>query len=143
MYTLYVLGLTYILHVFGIYYDHNLYTDIRVYGHQSVRSEGESTSLNCTTDLAVIRIEWLDAKGVVLANDNNSLLELKLPKTDTENVEFTCRIESNFGVQNHTVILKVLSAPSGTLSAAVSAVVIIIFVIVLALVIIVIIIIMK
>ena len=112
-------------------------------GHQTVLSEGASTSLNCTTDLAVVIIEWLDAKGVVLANGTSDPLELTLPKTDTENIQFTCRIRSNFGVQNHTIILKVLSAPQEIVSTAVSAVVIVIFVIVLLLVIIVIVIIVK
>ena len=113
-----------------------------MYSHQTVLSEGDSTSLNCTTDLAVNTIEWLDAKGVVLANGTSDLLELILPETDTENVEFTCRIKSNFGVQNHTVILTVLSA-SEILSTAVSAVVVVIFVIVLLLVITVVVIIVK
>ena len=120
-----------------------LYTDIRITGNEHEYPYGTSASLNCTTDLSVDTIEWLDANGVVLANGTSDLLELTLPKTDPENLEFTCRIRSNFGIQNHTVILKVLSAPSGTLSAAISAVVIIIFVIVLVLVIIVIIIILK
>ena len=120
----------------------NDHTGISVSGHETVLSEGVSTSLNCTTDLAVDTIEWLDAKGAVLANGTSDLLELMLPQTNTESIEYTCRIRSNFGVQNKTVTLTVLSAPLD-IQTAVSAVVVVILLVILLLAIVVIVILVK
>ena len=98
---------------------------IKITGHQSALPLGSLTTLNCTTDLDVDIIEWLDIKGTVLTNGTEQFLELT---TETSKSEYTCRVSSTFGHQNKTVLLQVIpdlqSAP--LVSSVVSAVIIVI-----------------
>ena len=82
--------------------------------------------LNCTTDLAVDAIEWLDMKGTVLASGNDSLLELTDIPADVNNLAYTCRVTSMFGVHNKTVNLHIIPGvmSSPILSNAISATII-------------------
>ena len=78
-------------------------------GHEPSLPYGSSATLNCTTDLAVDTIVWLDMKENVLANGNDSLLELTVIPMDINNLAYTCRVTSMFGVQNQTITLSILS----------------------------------
>ena len=112
-----------------------IYTGIRVTGHESSLPLESSASLNCTTDLAVNTIEWLDMQGRVLENGTDSLLELTVTLTDISSLEYTCRVKSEFGVQNETATLSILSeatSPS-VVSNAIPAVIAIIMLAVLIL----------
>ena len=103
---------------------------IRITGNESVFSLGSLATLNCTTDLAVERIEWLDQKGLTVTNGTEPFLELT---TEAIKAQFTCLVDNMFGSQNITVSLKVLSDPlsSPLLSSAVSATIVIFFIILL------------
>jgi hypothetical protein len=93
-------------------------TDIRVTGHESVLPYGSTTAqLNCTTDLAVTKIEWLDAQGKVLKYGTDPLLELMA--NPSESLIYTCRIMGEFGNQTINVTLTVLSEKFEIASAAI------------------------
>ena len=77
-------------------------------GHESSLPYGSPVMLNCTTDLAVDTIQWLDMKGTVLANGNDSLLELTDIPVEVNNLAYTCRVTSMFGVHNKTVTLHII-----------------------------------
>ena len=67
------------------------------------------SSINCSTDLNVNTIEWLDSNGEVLASGNESPLTLNLTVTsDLHNTEYTCRINSSIGTQEQSITLTVL-----------------------------------
>ena len=93
--------------------------------------------LNCTTDLAVDTIEWLDMTGTVLANGTDSLLELTDIPTEASDLEYTCNVKNMFGSQSKTVILyimpKTVSTSTVTVSGAVSAIIAIVMLAVLLL----------
>ena len=67
------------------------------------------SSINCSTDLNVNTIEWLDSNGKVVTSGNESPLMLKLTVTsDLHNTEYTCRINSSIGTQEQSITLTVL-----------------------------------
>jgi hypothetical protein len=95
-----------------------IYTGIRVTGHESAFPYGSTTAqLNCTTDLAVSTVEWLDAKGKVLNHGTDPLLELTA--NPSESLMYTCRISGEFGNQTMNVTLTVLPEESEIVSAAI------------------------
>ena len=106
--------------------DHQITTDIRVTGHESAFPFGSTTAqLNCTTDLAVSTIEWLDAQGNVLKKGTHPLLELTT--NPSESLMYTCRIMGEFGNQTMNITLTVLPEESeisstATFGAAIAAV---------------------
>ena len=95
-------------------------------GHESAFPFGTTTAqLNCTTDLAVSRIEWLDAQGIALKKGTDPLLELTT--NPSESLMYTCRIMGEFGNQTMNVTLTVLPEESeisstATFGAAIAAV---------------------
>ena len=115
------------MHTFSESYNFKcIHTDIRVTGHESAFPFGSTTAqLNCTTDLAVSRIEWLDAQGRVLTQGTDPLLELIV--NPSESLMYTCRIMGEFGNQTTHVTLTVLPEESevsstATFGAAIAAV---------------------
>ena len=86
-------------------------------GHESAFPFGSTTAqLNCTTDLAVTTVEWLDAQGEVLEEGTDPLLELTA--NPSESLMYTCRIMGEFGNQTMNVTLTVLPEESEIASAA-------------------------
>ena len=86
-------------------------------GHESAFPFGSTTAqLNCTTDLAVTTVEWLDAQGIVLEQGTDPLLELTA--NPSESLMYTCRIMGEFGNQTMNVTLTVLPEESEIASAA-------------------------
>ena len=99
--------------------------DIRVTGHESTLPFGTSAVLNCTTDLAVSRIEWLDAQGKLSTQGTDPWLELIA--NPSESLMYTGRIMCEFGNQTMNVTLTVLPEESEissgtTFGAAIAAV---------------------
>ena len=99
-------------------------TDIRVTGHESALPIGAPAVLNCTTDLAVSTIEWLDTRGKVLKSGTDPLLGLMV--NPSESLMYTCRIESDFGNQTLNVTLTVLPEASSVPSRGAPAIIIVI-----------------
>ena len=116
------------------HFEHNnLSTGIRVTGHESAFRFGTpAAQLNCTTDLAVNLIEWLDARGKVLINGTDSLLELIV--TPLESLMYMCRIKGVFGNQSKNITLTVMPEASSVLSRAAPAIITVILLAVLLLV---------
>ena len=109
------------------------HTDIRVTGHESAFPFGTpAAQLNCTTDLAVNLIEWLNAQGTVLKNGTDSLLELTV--TFSESLMYTCRIKGVFGNQTKNITLTVLPEASSVSPSAATAIITVIILVVLLLV---------
>ena len=110
-----------------------LHADIRVTGHESAFPFGSpAAQLNCTTDLAVNTIEWLDSQGKVLKNGTDPLLELIV--VPSESLMYTCRIKSDFGNQTLNVTLTVLPEASSVPSRGAPAIIMVIALAVLLLV---------
>lgn len=71
--------------------------------------------MNCTTDLAVTTIEWLDENYEVLNYSNKtSYLYLVIDRITTthHNAKYTCRVISPFGNQNMSTTLLVSAQKS-------------------------------
>ena len=117
---------------------------IRITGHKLALQYGTPATLNCTTDLAVSMIQWLDTQGKVIKNETNSLLELTDIPTETSDLEYTCKVVGKFGNQTKTVSLNVLPEAvsselvPGAASAAISVIAVLIIVLLAAFVIIII-----
>ena len=92
---------------------------------------GFSTVLNCTTDLAVNTIEWLDVHGRVLANGTDLQLELRVTLSDSGHLTYICRIKSNYGSQNKTITLTISAAGASNVSINVSVTVVMLAIILL------------
>ena len=91
-------------------------------------------SLNCTTDLALISMEWLDSEGKVLVNTSEQHLTLEINRVTEahHNTEYTCQIYGMFGNQNKSITLLVAQqsvASSASVGGAVAAVLIIVLLI--------------
>ena len=85
---------------------------IRITGHQPVLAHGSPVSLNCTTDLAVDIMEWIDMKETTLNVGNDSMLELLDTPRDSGVATYTCKTTSIlFGSQNITVNVQILPKP--------------------------------
>ena len=94
-------------------------------GHESALPFGSTVAqLNCTTDLAVSTIEWLDSQGNVLKSGSGPLLELTV--IPSESLMYTCRIESDFGNQTLNVTLTVLPEASSVPSRGAPAIIVVI-----------------
>ena len=90
---------------------------------------GSTLVLNCTTDLAVILIEWLDQEGNVLANGTDLVSTFIVEITHAHhNKKFTCRIITRFGNQTRSVDLTVAAASRNSSTLVTGAVVSVIFV---------------
>lgn len=104
-------------------------TGIRVTGHEHALVHKTPATLNCTTDLSVNTMQWLDVKGRVQKNGTDSFLELTDILTITKDLEYTCKVVSKYGSQAKTVTLTVIpqvvssSLVTGAASAAVSIIV--------------------
>ena len=81
---------------------------IRITGHESALPLGSTASLNCTTDLAVDIIEWLDMNGLIVVSGMDSPLELAGVPVEASNLEYTCRVRSVFGSQRKTIALQTI-----------------------------------
>ena len=66
---------------------------------------GDNASLNCSTDLDVVSIEWLYNYQVISTSSADNALQLVFnPVNDSiHSREYTCRITSPYGVQEQTV----------------------------------------
>ena len=93
----------------------------------------ESLSLNCTTDLALTTMTWLDSDGKVLANTNEQYLTWEINKITKahHNAKYTCQIVGPFGDQNKSVTLLVAQQPGASSATTGGAVVAVLLVLVL------------
>ena len=66
-----------------------------------------SVTVNCTTDLPVTTIEWLDGNGTLMTSDTQSFLTIRIDKISTIQ-QITCIINSPFGNQNKSLTLSAL-----------------------------------
>lgn len=99
-------------------------------GHETAFPFGSTAAqLNCTTDLSVSTIEWLDTQGKVLKTGTDHLL--KLTANPTESLMYMCRIRGAFGNQTFNITLTVLPEESALSSAAPAVVVVILLVVLL------------
>ena len=96
-----------------------------------INEDDGSMSINCTTDLAVTTIEWLDHNHRVLVNTSTEpYLEFSVVQGDA-NTEFVCRVTSPFGRQNKSLTLSLpteLSRSSAVYGASVAAVMVLLMV---------------
>ena len=86
--------------------------------------------LNCTTDLALTTMTWLDSDGKVLANTSEQHLTWEINKITkaSHNTKYTCQVVGPFGDQNKSVTLLVAQqsgANAATVGGAVVAVLLI------------------
>ncbi len=104
-------------------------------GHESAFPYGSTTAqLNCTTDLAVSTVEWLNAQGKVLNHGIDPLLELTV--NPSESLMYTCRTSGEFGNQTINVTLTILSeefeiASTTTFGAVIAAILLAILLVVI------------
>jgi hypothetical protein len=98
---------------------------------------GEALIINCTTDLAVTTIEWLNEDHEVLNYSNkSSQLYLVIDRITTadHNSEYTCRVVSPFGNQTKSTTLLISaqksSANAATIGGAIVAVLLILLLVV-------------
>lgn len=70
---------------------------------------GSSLSINCTTELAVSVMEWLEGEDILLMDTIKSYLTLQINSVTANhhNVTYTCRVISPFGNQSKSLILHV------------------------------------
>ena len=102
-------------------------------GHESAFPFGSTAAqLNCTTDLSVSTIEWLDTQGNLLKSGTDPLLELTV--IPSESLMYTCRIEGGFGNQTLNITLTVLPETSSVPSSGAPAIILVIVLAVLLLV---------
>jgi preprotein translocase subunit SecF len=79
---------------------------------------GKNLVLNCTTDLAVILIEWLDQDGNVMANSTELVATYMVEIADAHhNQQFICNIITPFGNQTRSVDLIVNNMVQSTSSS--------------------------
>ena len=114
-----------------IIYPHILYIIFTCKGIQTSEIEkniplDQQLSLNCTTDLALTSMEWLDSEGTVLANTSEQQLIWEISKiTDAHhNTKYICQVVGPFGDQNKSVTLLVAQpvARSSNVGGVVAAV---------------------
>ena len=83
---------------------------MQITGHEEPLIIGTSASINCTSDLDVTTIEWLDGMGtVVVMSSIDAILGLELdPVTsDLHNQVFTCRVTSPYGTQEQNITVEI------------------------------------
>ena len=97
-----------------------MYLGLQVISHNSdqILDRGASIAINCTTDLSVITIAWLDEEMRVIKIASESPLTLFLAGV-TETHEYTCIITSPFGNQSQTVTVSVAQLVSNSSAAVV------------------------
>ena len=105
--------------------------DICITGDEFVLPYGSSTTLNCTTDLAVNTIEWLDVDGRVVASGTDPQLEIRVTISDSKNLNYTCRVKSDFGIQNKTVTLTISVEEVSNASSAISVTIVLLAIVLL------------
>ena len=66
-------------------------------------------------------MEWIDSKGGILYARNVSMLKLTVTPIDSDSLQYTCRVTSQFGNQNQTAFLSILSTSTPSTSVAVPA----------------------
>ena len=70
---------------------------------------GESTTLNCTSDLPTVSIEWVYNDEVLAqSSTNEAILDIPMVNDSLHRRQYSCRVTSLFGVQkkNTTLIVK-------------------------------------
>ena len=90
--------------------------------------------VNCTTDLALTIMSWLDSDGTILVNTSEPHLTLMIDKiTKTHhNTEYTCQVIGPFGNQTKSVTFLVAQQLSDKSSATIGgAVVAVLFIVLL------------
>ena len=69
---------------------------------------GDSTTLNCTSDLPIFSIEWIYNGAVISQNPANvALLDIPLVNDSLHGRQYSCRMTSPFGVQEKNTTLSV------------------------------------
>ena len=64
-------------------------------------------TISCSTDLDVIRLEWMRGREVVASSPNQQLDLVFDPVNDTiHNQEYTCVAISPYGSQEQTLVLR-------------------------------------
>ena len=77
-------------------------------------------------------MEWLDVDGRVITNGTGPQLELRITIIDSKNLVYTCRIKSDFGIQNKTTTLTISVMEAPNASSAVSVTVVLLTILFLA-----------
>ena len=97
-------------------------------------------TINCSTDLAVTTLEWVDNDDQQLMNttDSVAVLEIESITTEHHNLVYTCRAISPFGNQTKSVTILVtatlpVAGIVGGLAAALIITVLIIVIIIIVL----------
>ena len=93
---------------------------LQITGHNAdqVLNRGANIAINCTTDLSVTTIVWLDEGMRVLNNASESPLILLLAEV-SETHKYTCIITSPFGNQSQSITVSVAQLVSSPSSAVV------------------------
>ena len=87
-------------------------------------------AINCTTDLSVTTIVWLDEEMRVLNNASESPLTLFLAEV-TETHQYTCIITSPFGNQSQTITISVAQLVSSNSAAVVGGTIVAVIILLL------------
>ena len=67
---------------------------------------GESTTLNCTSDLPIVSIEWIYNDEVIAQSPTNgAILDIPLVNDSLHGRQYSCRVTSLFGVQEKNTTL--------------------------------------
>ena len=67
---------------------------------------GESTTLNCTSDLPIVSIEWIYNDEVIAqSSTNGAILDIPLVNDSLHGRQYSCRVTSLFGVQEKNTTL--------------------------------------
>ena len=105
---------------------------LQITGHNSdqVLNQGVTAAINCTTNLFVTTIAWLDEEMEVLNNASDSPLTLILAEV-TKTQKYTCIITSPFGNQSKTITILVAQPVSSNSSAVVGGTVVAVIILLL------------
>ena len=99
---------------------------LQVTGFSASYNDGDDLSVTCSTDLKFSRIVWLLDDGVTEMSSTDSESQLILSfsgvSSDLDQRQFTCRVESELGNQDMTIIINV-QEPVDSVAAIVGGVV--------------------
>jgi len=67
---------------------------------------GDSTTLNCTSDLPIVSVEWIyNGAVIVQSSANGAILDIPLVNDSLHRRQYSCRVTSPFGVQEKNTTL--------------------------------------
>ena len=93
-------------------------------------NQGASAAINCSTDLSVTTIVWLDEEMGVVNTSSESPLTLVLAEV-TKTQQYTCIVISPFGNQSKSITILVAQPVSSNSSAVVGGAVVAVIILLL------------